>query len=109
MISTKSFKKNKDILFVGNIRNHKTLLFIDTFINMNLKSISLILIGKNNNYLDETKYKYDNIKFIKEINRKKLVDYYNEARLLILPQNMKDLALHHLKQCLVNVLFYYRI
>ena len=85
-ISTKSFKKNKDILFVGNIRNHKNIkLLIDTFINMNLKSISLILIGKNNNYLDETKYKYDNIKFIKEINRKKLIDYYNEARLLILP------------------------
>ena len=85
-ISTKSFKKNKDILFVGNIRNHKNIkLLIDTFINMNLKSISLILIGKNNNYLDETKYKYDNIKFIKEINRNELVDYYNEARLLILP------------------------
>lgn len=84
--SKKSYKLNNDILYVGNIRSHKNIeLLINSFNKLKLKDKRLLLVGKNDNYIDENLYDKSNIKFLGEIKRDILIDYYNNARMLILP------------------------
>lgn len=84
--SNKSYKNNNEILYVGNIRKHKNVnLLINAFENINNSSFKLLLIGNSDSYFKKNNFKNDNIKFIDEVDRKKLVEYYNNARLLVLP------------------------
>ncbi len=87
-ISTKSYKLNYDILYVGNIRNHKNInLLIQSFIKTGLKNSKLLLIGKNNSHINENFYDKMNIEFVGETNQNNLISYYNNARLLVLPSS----------------------
>jgi len=84
--SNKSYKNNNEILYVGNIRKHKNVnLLINAFKNINNSSFKLLLIGNSDSYLKKNNFKNSNIKFIDEVDRKKLIEYYNNARLLVLP------------------------
>ena len=84
--SNKSYKNSSNIIYVGNIRKHKNVsLLIDSFKNINDSSFKLLLIGSSNNYLKKNNFNNENIKFIDKVDRKKLVEYYNNARLLVLP------------------------
>ena len=84
--SNKSYKKSRNIIYVGNIRKHKNVsLLIDSFKNINDSSFKLLLIGSSNNYLKKNNFNNENIKFIDKVDREKLVEYYNNARLLVLP------------------------
>ena len=84
--SNKSYKNNNEILYVGNIRKHKNVnLLINAFENINNSSFKLLLIGNSDSYLKKNNFKNSNIKFIDEVDRKKLIEYYNNARLLVLP------------------------
>ena len=84
--SNKSYKKSRNIIYVGNIRKHKNVsLLIDSFKNINDSSFKLLLIGSSNNYLKKNNFNNQNIKFIDKVDREKLVEYYNNARLLVLP------------------------
>ena len=84
--SNKSYKNSNNIIYVGNIKKHKNVsLLIDSFKNIDNSSFKLLLIGSSNNYLKKINFNNDNIKFIDEVDREKLVEYYNNARLLVLP------------------------
>ena len=84
--SNKSYKDSKIILYVGNIRKHKNVkLLIKAFNEINIKSYKLLLVGKIDYYMKKNNFNKSNIEFIGELNRVELLEYYNNARLLVLP------------------------
>jgi len=83
--SNKLYKNNNKILYVGNIKKHKNVdLLINAFKEINISSYKLLLIGNSDLFFKENNFN-NNIEFINEIDRENLIEYYNNARLLVLP------------------------
>ena len=90
-VSTRDYKKNNQILYVGNFKKHKNLdILIDAFTKIKCNSkYELILIGGDKNSFNySTRLKvdnYSNIKCYKAVPRKELIAYYNRAYLFVFP------------------------
>ena len=101
--SNKSYKNSSNIIYVGNIRKHKNVsLLIDAFKNINNSSFKLLLIGNSSNYFKKNNFNNDNIKYIDEVDREKLVEYYNNARLLVLPSRYEGFGFTPLESMACN-------
>ena len=90
-VSTRDYKKNNQILYVGNFKKHKNLdILIDAFTKIKYNSkYELILIGGDRNSFNySTRLKvdnYSNIKCYKAVPQKELIAYYNRAYLFVFP------------------------
>ena len=89
--STRDYKKNKKLLYVGNFKKHKNLdTLINAFIKMKYSTdYELILIGGNINSFNsltlEKINNYNNIKCYGSLPSNKLITHYNSAYLSIFP------------------------
>ena len=91
-------KKNSHILFVGNIKPHKNLRrLVEAYKILNTKykiSLQLIIVGDSENFIsgipgfkEEITNSYWNkmVKFTGKISDEELIEYYQNATLLVLP------------------------
>ena len=89
--STKNYKKNNQILYVGNFKKHKNIeILIDAFIKLKNNGLyKLVLIGGDIDSLStSSRFKVDrfnNISCYAPVERSELVKYYNNSRLLVFP------------------------
>ena len=86
----KKINKNKEfnILFVGNVTLQKGIFYLlDAFTNINFVNKKLTIIGPIDTLLKKKilKYKSSKITFIKKVEHQKLIDFYSNSDVFVLP------------------------